>query len=101
MESSESFRKKVCNANGIPAIWMAVEDTVKNHEGVLLENPSLCLKKVLISYLKNGKVNRLDVICSHVPKCFNTELEVLGFISKIVSELPNKLTIRIVNRQTL
>ncbi len=79
---------------------MAVEDTVKNHEGVLLENPYLSLKKVLISYLKNEEFNRLDVICIHVPK-FNTELEVLGFIYEIVSELPNKLTIRIVNGQAL
>lgn len=39
MESSESFLKKVCNASGIPAIRMAVEDTVKHLEEVLLENP--------------------------------------------------------------
>ncbi|WP_011306543.1 Fe-only nitrogenase accessory AnfO family protein [Methanosarcina barkeri] len=80
MESFESFRKKVCNENSIPAIRMAVEDTVKHLEEVLLENPDLSLKKVLILYLKNGEFNRLDVICSHVPKWFNIELEVLGFI---------------------
>lgn len=55
---------------------MAGEDTVKHFEEVLLENPDLSLKKVLISYLKNGEFNRLDVICSHIPKWFNIELEV-------------------------
>ena len=72
-----------------------------NMEEILLKNPELTSKKILIPYLKNSEFNRLDVICSHIPKWFNTDLGVLEFEYEILKELPNKITVRIVNVQTL
>jgi Fe-only nitrogenase accessory protein AnfO len=66
-----------------------------NLEEVLLKNPELTSKKILIPYLKKGEFNRLDVICSHIPKWFNTDLGVLGFEYETVNELPNRMTVRI------
>jgi Fe-only nitrogenase accessory protein AnfO len=68
-----------------------------NLEEVLLKNPDLSSKKVLIPYLKKGEFKNLNVVFSHIPKWFDTELEVLGFRYEIVNELPNKMTLRIVN----
>lgn len=76
-------------------------DFCLNIEEILLKNPELSSKKILIPYLKNGEFNRLDVICSHIPKWFNTDLGVLGFEYKVVNELPNRTTVRIVRVQTL
>jgi len=76
-------------------------DFCLNMEEILLKNPDLSSKKILIPYLKNGEFNNLDVIFSHIPKWFNTELAVLGFKYETMSELPNKMTIRIVRVQTL
>ena len=70
-------------------------------EEILLKNPELTSKKILIPYLKNVKFKRLDVICSHIPKWFNTDLGVLGFEYEILKELPNKITVRIVHVHTL
>ncbi len=72
-----------------------------NMEEILLKNPDLTTKKILIPYLKNGEFNRLDVICSHIPKWFNTDLGVLGFEYETENELPNRKTVRIVHVQTL
>lgn len=66
-----------------------------NLEKILLINPELNSKKVLIPYLKEGEFNNLDVVFLHVPKWFDTELEVLGFKYEIVNELPNKMTLKI------
>ncbi len=71
-----------------------------NMEEILLRNPDLTSKKILVPYLKNGEFNRLDVVCSHVPKWFYTDLAVLGFEHETVNELPNRKTIRIMNVQT-
>jgi Fe-only nitrogenase accessory protein AnfO len=71
-----------------------------NMEEILLKNPELTSKKILIPYLKNGEFNRLDVICSHIPKWFYTDLGVLGFEYETVDELPNRKTVRIVRVQT-
>ncbi len=71
-----------------------------NMEEILLKNPELTSKKILIPYLKNGEFNRLDVICSHIPKWFNIDLGVLGFEYEIVNELPNRKTVRIVHIKT-
>jgi Fe-only nitrogenase accessory protein AnfO len=68
-----------------------------NMEEILLKNPALTSKKILIPYLKNGEFNRLDVICSHVPKWFNTDLGALGFEYEIVNELPNRKTVKIMH----
>lgn len=76
-------------------------DFFLNMEEILFKNPDLSSKKILIPYLKNGGFNNLDIIFSHIPKWFNTELAVLGFKYEIMSELPNKMTIRIMNVQTL
>ncbi len=76
-------------------------DFCLNMEEILLKNPDLTSKKILIPYLKNGEFNRLDVICSHIPKWFNTDLGVLGFEYETVNELPNRKTVRIVHVQTL
>ena len=76
-------------------------DFCLNMEEILSKNPELTSKKILIPYLKNGEFNRLDVICSHIPKWFNIDLGVLGFEYETVNELPNKKTIRIVHVQTL
>jgi Fe-only nitrogenase accessory protein AnfO len=72
-----------------------------NMEEILLKNPDLTTKKIRIPYLKNGEFNRLDVICSHIPKWFNTDLGALGFEYETVNELPNRKTVRIVHVQTL
>jgi len=66
-----------------------------NLEEILLKNPELTSKKILLPYLKNGKFNKLDVICSHIPKWFDTDLRVLGFEYETVDELPNKMKVRI------
>jgi Fe-only nitrogenase accessory protein AnfO len=71
-----------------------------NIEEILLKNPELTSKKILIPYLKNSEFNRLHVICSHIPKWFNTDLGVLGFEYDILNELPNKKTVRIVHVHT-
>jgi Fe-only nitrogenase accessory protein AnfO len=70
-------------------------DFCLNIEAILLKNPDLTSKKILIPYLKKGEFNRLDVICSHLPKWFNTDLGVLGFKYEIVNELTNRTTVRI------
>jgi len=66
-------------------------------EEIMLKNPDLSSKKILIPYLKEKGFNNLDIVFSHIPKWFDTELEVLGFKYEVVSELPNKMTIRIMN----
>ena len=71
-----------------------------NIEEILLKNPELTSKKILIPYLKKGEFNRLDVICSHIPKWFITDLGVLGFEYETVNELPNRKTVRIVRIKT-
>ena len=67
-----------------------------NMKEILPKNPQLTSKSILIPYLKNGEFDRLDVICSHVPKWFNKDLGALGFEYKTVNVLPNKKTVRIV-----
>ena len=76
-------------------------DISLNLEEVMLKNPDLSSKKILIPYLKAKEFNNLDIIFSHIPKWFDTELAFLGFKYEIVSELSNKITIRIINTQTL
>lgn len=71
-----------------------------NIEEILLKNPELTSKKILIPYLKNGEFTKLDVICSHVPKWFSTDLGILGFEYEIVNELPNRKTVRIMHIKT-
>jgi Fe-only nitrogenase accessory protein AnfO len=71
-----------------------------NMEEILLKNPELTSKKILIPYLKNGEFNSLDIICSHIPKWFYTDLGVLGFEYETVKELPNRKTVRIMRVQT-
>ncbi len=71
-----------------------------NMEEILLKNPDLTSKKILIPYLKNGEFCRLDVICSHVPNWFDKDLVALGFEYETVNVLPNKKTVRIVPVQT-
>ncbi|MGB9939575.1 Fe-only nitrogenase accessory protein AnfO [Methanosarcina sp.] len=71
-----------------------------NMEEILLKNPELTSKKILIPFLKKGEFNRLDVVCSHIPKWFYTELGALGFEYETVNELPNRKTVRIVRVQT-
>ncbi len=68
-----------------------------NMEEILLKNPDLTSKKILIPYLKNGEFNRLDVICSHIPKWFYTDLDFLGFKYETVNDLPNRKTVRILH----
>ena len=76
-------------------------DFCLNMEKILSKNPQLTSKKILLPYLKNGEFNRLDVICSHIPKWFTTNLRVLGFEYETVNSLPNEKTIKIVHVQTL
>lgn len=71
-----------------------------NIEEIMFKNPDLTSKKILIPYLKNGEFNRLDVICSHVPKWFFTDLGALGFEYETVSDLPNRKIVRVVRMQT-
>lgn len=71
-----------------------------NIEDIMFKNPNLTSKKILIPYLKDGEFNRLDVICSHLPKWFVTDLGSMGFEYEIVSDLPNKKTVRVVRIQT-
>lgn len=71
-----------------------------NMEKILSKNSELTSKKILIPYLKNGEFNRLDVICSHTPKWFVTDLGTLGFEYETVNESLNRKTVRIVRMQT-
>jgi Fe-only nitrogenase accessory protein AnfO len=71
-----------------------------NIEEIMFKNPDLTSKKILIPYLKNGEFNRLDVICSHIPKWFVMDIGALGFEYEIVSDLPNRKTVRVVRMQT-
>lgn len=71
-----------------------------NIEDIMFKNPNMTSKKILIPYLKNGEFNRLDVICSHLPKWLVTDLGSMGFEYEIVSDLPNKKTVRVVRMQT-
>lgn len=75
-------------------------DFLINIEKVMFKNPDLTSKKILIPYLKNGEFNRLDVICSHLPKWFVTDLDAFGFKYEIVSDLPNRKTVRVTRVQT-
>ena len=70
-------------------------------EKILLKNPEMTSKKILIPYLKNGEFKRLDIICSHIPKWFYTDLGTLGFQYETVNELPNRTTVRIVRVQAV
>ncbi|AKB78123.1 AnfO protein, required for Mo- and V-independent nitrogenase [Methanosarcina horonobensis HB-1 = JCM 15518] len=70
-----------------------------NIEDIMFKNPDLSSKKILIPYLKKGEFNRLDVICSHVPKWFLTDLGVMGFEYETVNESQNRKTVRIVRAQ--
>jgi Fe-only nitrogenase accessory protein AnfO len=72
-----------------------------NIEEIMFKNPELTSKKILIPYLKNGEFNRLDVICSHIPKWFYIDLGGLGFEYETVNESLNRKTVRIVRVQTL
>jgi len=71
-----------------------------NLEEVMLKNPDLSSKKILIPYLKDKRFNNLDIIFSHIPKWFDTELAGFGLKYEIMSELPNKVTLRIMNVQS-
>lgn len=71
-----------------------------NMEEILLKNPELTSKKILIPYLKNGEFNRLDIICSHIPKWFYIDLGVLGFEYETVNESLNRKIVRIVRVHT-
>jgi Fe-only nitrogenase accessory protein AnfO len=71
-----------------------------NMEEILLKNPDLTSKKILIPYLENGGFNRLDIICSHIPKWFYTDLGILGFEYETVNESLNRKTVRIVRVKT-
>jgi len=66
-----------------------------NIEEIIFKYPDLTSKKILIPYLKNGEFNRLDVICSHIPKWFVTDLSNMGFEYETVSESINKMTVRV------
>lgn len=66
-----------------------------NIEEIMFKYPDLTSKKILIPYLKNGEFNRLDVICSHIPKWFFTDLNNMGFEYETVSESINKMTVRV------
>lgn len=72
-----------------------------NIEDIMFKNPDLTSKKILIPYLKSGEFNRLDIICSHIPKWFVTDLGTMGFEYEIVSDLPNRKTVRVIRMQTL
>jgi Fe-only nitrogenase accessory protein AnfO len=76
-------------------------DFCLNMEKILSKNPQLTSKRILLPYLKNGEFNRLDVICSHIPKWFTKDLRVLGFEHETVNSLPNEKTVKIVHVQTL
>lgn len=71
-----------------------------NIEEIMFKNPELTSKKILIPYLKNGEFNSLDVICSHIPKWFVTDLGIMGFEYETVSESLNRKTVRIVRVKT-
>ena len=72
-------------------------DLCLNMEKILSKNPQLTSKKILLPYLKTGKFNSLNVICSHIPKWFTTDLNALGFEYEIVNSLPNEKTVKIVH----
>ena len=71
-----------------------------NIEEIMFKHPDLTSKKILIPYLKNGKFNSLDVICSHIPKWFITDLSSMGLKYETVNKSLNKATVRVTNVKT-
>lgn len=72
-----------------------------NMEEILLKNPQLTSKMILIPYLRNREFDRLEITCSHVPKWFDKDLVTLGYKYQIVNVFPNRKTVRIVPVQIL
>lgn len=68
-----------------------------NIEEIMFKHPDLTSKKILVPYLKNEEFNSLDVVCSHIPKWFITDLSSMGFEYETVNESLNKATIRVTN----
>lgn len=71
-----------------------------NIEEIMFKHPDLTSKKILVPYLKNEEFNSLNVICSHIPKWFITDLSSMGFEYETVNESLNKVTIRVTNVKT-
>jgi len=103
LEVIEEQQEKPCKFDIVQFLepGMYKGDFCLNMEEILSKNPQLTSKKILIPYLKNGDFNRLDVICSHVPKWFDKDFGVLGLKYETVNVLPNKETVRIMHVQTL
>ncbi|HWQ45150.1 MAG TPA: Fe-only nitrogenase accessory protein AnfO [Methanosarcina barkeri] len=103
LEVIEEQQEKPCKFDIVQFLepGMYKGDFCLNMEEILSKNPQLTSKKILIPYLKNGEFNRLDVICSHVPKWFDKDFGVLGLKYETVNVLPNKETVRIMHVQTL
>lgn len=71
-----------------------------NIEDIMFKYPGLTSKKILIPYLKDGDFNRLDVICSHMPKWFVTDLGTMGFKYEAVNEARNSMTVKVERAKT-
>ncbi len=55
-----------------------------------LSQPSVSSKKLLLPFLHNTPFSRLEVVCSHVPPWFDTELPHLGLESSVEQLSGNK-----------
>ncbi|MGE5456718.1 MAG: Fe-only nitrogenase accessory protein AnfO [Methanococcaceae archaeon] len=102
LEVIEKRQEKPCKFDIMQFLEPGINkgDFSLNMEEILLKNPDLTSKKILIPYLKNGEFNRLDIICSHIPKWFYTDLGILGFEYETVNESLNRKTVRIVHMKT-
>jgi len=94
----EEQQKKTCEADILQFFECGKKkgDFFLNIQEVLLKNPQLTSKKILLPYLKNGEFNRLDVVCSHVPLWFDKEFGSLRLEYKTMDLSSDKVTIRIV-----
>ena len=70
-----------------------------NMQAILLTNPSLTSRGLLLPYLRSGEFSSLDIICNHIPRWFDEELENLRLEYTTLSDSPEKTIVRIVHKQ--
>lgn len=102
LESIEERQKEPSRFDIMPFLKPDVNkgDFSINIEEIMFKHPDLTSKKILVPYLKNGEFNRLDVVCSHIPKWFITDLGAMGFEYETVNESLNRKTVRVMRVNT-
>ena len=79
--NAESFFTEEAGNEGVFKIDLA---------STLGRNPGLTSRQVLIPFMKRGAFNKLEVLCSHLPRWFNAQLECSGmtaFVEKLGDDM--------------